>query len=100
MNFSGFRDHTNNLFITDKIVKFTDIITNQIMLIHQFNKKSLPTDLHNIFLHSINIHNYNTPISSNHELHIPQVLSANYGLKHEAESIPRYMTNTKNSLFK
>ena len=76
MNFPGFWDHTNDLFITNKIIKFSDIIiTNQIKLIHQYNKKALPTDLHNLFIHGINTHNYNTRISSNHRLHIPQVRS-------------------------
>ena len=67
MNFSGFREHTNNLLITDKVVKFSNIIiTNQIMLIHHFNKTLVATDLHNLFSHSINSHNYNTRMSSNH----------------------------------
>jgi len=79
LNFSGFIEHTNPLFIKNKIVKFSDIIKmNQLLLANQFYNDVLPGDLRNLLIHSSNVHTHHTRIS-NSAFFIPSIASTNYG---------------------
>ena len=76
INFATFNHHTNPLFLEDKIIKFPDIIKlNQLMLVQQFNNKTLPCQLENLMEPTANIHNHFTHTSSNSGLFIPQISS-------------------------
>ena len=80
INFATFNRHTNPLFLEDKIIKFPDIIKlNQLMLVQQFNNKTLPRQLENLMEHIANIHNHFIHTSSNTGLFIPQISSTNFG---------------------
>ena len=80
INFATSNHHTNPLFLEDKIIKFPDIIKlNQLMLVQQFNNKTLPRQLENLMEHTANIHNHFRHISSNSGLFIPQISSTNFG---------------------
>ena len=57
INFATFNQHTNPLFLDDRIIKFPDVIKlNQLMLVQQFNNKTLPRELENLMEHIANIH--------------------------------------------
>ena len=80
INFATFNQHTNPLFLDDRIIKFPDVIKlNQLMLVQQFNNKTLPHELENLMEHIANIHNHCTHSSSNSGLFIPQISSTNFG---------------------
>ena len=51
VNFAPINSHTTILFLSDKIIKYTDVIKmEQLKLVfHQFKHKRLPTDILNIF---------------------------------------------------
>ena len=70
INFANFNQRTNPLFLDDRIIKFPDVIKlNQLMLVQQFNNKTLPGELENLMEHIANIHNHCTRSSSNSGLH-------------------------------
>ena len=48
------------------------------MFAQQFNSKTLPNELENMLMHTSNIHNHFTRISSNSGLFIPQISSTNF----------------------
>ena len=49
INFATFNQHTNPLFLDDRIIKFPDVIKlNQLMLVQQLNNKTLPHELENL----------------------------------------------------
>ena len=60
LNFAPINSHTNYLFFSDKVIKFTDVIKmEQLKLVFQFNHNMLPTDLLNLFV-------LNSVVSSQH----------------------------------
>ena len=60
LNFAPINSHTNYLFFSDKVIKFTDVIKmEQLKLVFQFNHNMLPTDLFNLFV-------LNSVVSSQH----------------------------------
>ena len=66
INFATFNQHTNPLFLDDRIIKFPDVIKlNQLMLVQQLNNKTLPHELENLMEHITNIRNHCTCSSSN-----------------------------------
>ena len=51
INFSLFKDHTNGLFIENKLLKLQDVIKlNQLLIIYQFHSGRLPNDLDTLSL--------------------------------------------------
>ena len=57
INFAPFNSHTNDMFATDKILKFEDIISfEQLKVVFDFINNKLPDELNNVF----QLNNYNT----------------------------------------
>jgi hypothetical protein len=82
MTFSDFNSHTNPLFINLKLLKVRDIIkSQQLKLVFEFHKNTLPTDLLNMFELNSDFHNYETISSFKHFLHIPKICTVTYGNK-------------------
>ena len=82
MTFSDFRSHTNPLFIKLKMLKVRDIIkSQQLKLVYEFMNNVLPSDLHNLFTLSSDIHNYNLNSVYKQLLHIPRIYTVTYGNK-------------------
>ena len=85
MNSVSYIDHTNPLFIDNRLLKFNDIILmNQLLLAYQYNNNILPDDLQYLFLHASSVHDHNTRVS-NTNFFVPSISSTNYGtfsLKH------------------
>ena len=86
LNFADYYEHTNPLFLENKIIKFPDIIkTHQLIFANQFKNDMLPDDLNCLFTYTTNIHNHRTR-ASNNNLFIPQISSTyhgNYSLKYK-----------------
>ena len=62
------------------VIKFYDIIqTNQVLFGYQFINKTLPKDMLGLFIQNSDIHDHNARENSNHALHIPMIISSNYG---------------------
>ena len=50
INFAPFNSHTNDMFATDKILKFEDIISfEQLKVVFDFINNKLPDELNNLF---------------------------------------------------
>jgi len=80
INSAGFMEHTNPLFIRNNIVKFSDIIKiNQLLLANQFYNEYLPEDLRNLFTYLSKVHSHHTR-KSNSAFFIPAISSTNYGV--------------------
>ena len=90
INFLDYRDPTTNNFYTNKIIKFSDtIITNQLILAYQFNNKQLPLDLKDLFVYSNEIHRYNTRCAITSMFHIPSIRSTHFGKKSLKFTVPQ-----------
>ena len=60
LNFAPINSHTNSLFFSNKVIKFTDVIkVEQLKLVFQSKHNMLPTDLLNLFV-------LNSVVSSQH----------------------------------
>ena len=82
MTFSGFKSHTNPLFLQLKLLKVCDIIKQQqLKLVYEFYKNLLPTDLQSIFELNSDIHSYQTNSAHKHLLHTPRIYTTTYGNK-------------------
>ena len=76
-------------FCSNKLIKFYDIVwTNQVLFGYQFINKTLPKDILDLFIQNSNIHDYNSRSNSNHALHIPMIISSNYGKQSLRYMIP------------
>jgi len=79
MNFASFNDHSNPLFLDNKLLKFNDVILmNQLLLANQFTNDVLPDDLRSLFLQASSVHGHNTRISDA-SFFVPSINSTNYG---------------------
>ena len=79
MNSLTYNDHTNPLFVENKIIKFGDlIVTNQLLLAFEFKMKILPIDLNHLFTYTSDIHTHFTRVSSS-SLYIPEIFTTNFG---------------------
>ena len=79
LNSASFIDHTNPLFIDNRIIKFSDIICiYQLLLANQFINDTLPDDLKCLFSYSRSIHDHNTR-NSKTSFFVPLISSTNYG---------------------
>ena len=95
INFATFNHHTNPLFLEDKIIKFPDIIIlNQLMLVQQFNNKTLPRQLENLMEHTANIHNHFTRTSSNIWLLMFGIISPEYTVIYAITIAVRVLKNS------
>ena len=80
INFAPFNSHTNPLFISDKIIKFTDVIKiEQLKLVFQFTQNMLPTDILNLFKLNSEVNIHGTRNVSNVGLFIPRIHTTNFG---------------------
>ena len=79
MNSASYNDHTNPLFLENRLLKLNDIIVlNQLLLANLFNNKVLPDDLKFLFSRAVCIHDHNTRISDTN-FFVPSINSTNYG---------------------
>ena len=79
LNSASYNDHTNPLFIDNRLLKFNDIILmNQLLLANQFTNDVLPNDLRCLFSHASSVHDHNTRIS-NVSFFVPSISSTNFG---------------------
>ena len=77
MTFSGFRSHTNHLFIKLNILKVREIIKfQQLPLPFYFLNNSLPSDLKKIFKLNVDVHSHGT----RQLFHVPRVDTSTYGI--------------------
>ena len=80
INFAPFNSHTNNLFKSDKILKFEDVIKfEQLKIIHEFKSNSLPKDLSNLFIENKDINCHFTRNVANEGIYIPQIQTKSFG---------------------
>jgi len=85
---TSFNEHTNPLFIKNNILKFTDVIkANQLLLANQFNGKFLPDNLKNLFRYSSEVHSHLTR-TSNLGFFIPSASTTNYGINSLKFQVP------------
>ena len=90
MEFLDFRDSTTKYFYSNEIIKFPDIITtNQLILALQFTKNQLPSDLKELFVHSNELHKYNTRGAATSMFHIPSIRSTHFGKKSLKFTVPQ-----------
>ena len=82
MNFSGYNCHTNDLFSSNNLLKFDDIIkTEHLKIIFDFIHHNLPNDLNNVFDLNVNKNSHITRSVSNDGLFIPQIHTTSFGSK-------------------
>ena len=80
INFAPFNSHTNNLFKSDKILKFDDVIKfEQLKIIYEFKSNSLPNDLSNLFIENKDINCHFTRNVANEGIYIPQIQTKSFG---------------------
>ena len=93
MTFSGFRSHTNHLFIKHKILKVREIIKlQQLQLPFNFLNNSLPSDLKTIFKLNVDVHSHGTK----QLFLVPRVDTSAYGIN----SMKYYCPNLWNNIWK
>ena len=94
LNFAPYNSHTNQFFILDKIIKFTDIIViGQLKLIFKFKQNALPSDLLNLFNLNSDISSQNSRNVSNEGIFIPRIFSTDHGNKSLKFSAPSLWNN-------
>ena len=82
INFSEFNAHTNNLFLTDKLLKLDDIIEfNLLKIIFEFKNNLLPDTLNSLFTKSTEVHSYMTRNAKKSGFFIPSIKSVKHGNK-------------------
>jgi hypothetical protein len=94
LNFAPFNSHTNALFSSDSIVKFTDVIKiEQLKLVFQFKQNMLPTDLRNLFDFNSDISTQYTRNVKKKGLFIPRIYTVNFGNRSLRYSAPLLWNN-------
>ena len=89
MNSVPYNSHTNELFLSNNISKFHDIIKcEQMKLVFQFKNKDLPIELNELFIFNHEISNYETRNVKKQGFFIPNVNTDNFGLKSLRFSAP------------
>ena len=82
INFAPFNSHTNDLFITNKLIKLEDIVkTEKLKVAFDFINKNLPDELMNLFLYNSDVHFHSTRNVCNKGLFIPTINTTAYGNK-------------------
>ena len=75
-------DHTNPLFVNNKLLKLNDIIeSSYVKVMFNIINNKLPPDLSNMFQYSFTVHNYNTRNVSNQGEYIPSINTTAFGIK-------------------
>ena len=78
INFAEYNSHTNLLFKENQLLKFDDIIRNEILkIIFQFTEGGLPNELKKLF--ALNANYYNTRNADKGGLKIPKINTLCYG---------------------
>ena len=89
INFLPINSHTNKLFFDNKLLKFEDIIKVEVMkLVCDFKNNNLPDDLIHLFTLNSEINKYQTRNVCNEGLHIPKIITKNFGLNSLKYSAP------------
>ena len=80
INFAPFNSHTYNLFESDKILKFEDVIKfEQLEIIYEFKSNSFPKDLSNLFIENTDINYHFMRNVANEGIYIPQIQTKSFG---------------------
>ena len=81
INFANYRDHASPLFNNLNVLKITDHVELQnMLLVYDSLNNRLPLVLNNVYTFSQNVHNYETRNSINLKLSIPEVNTTVHGL--------------------
>ena len=79
LTFSGFYEHTNELFIRLELLKFYDLVfLYTALFMFDFHKGNLPSSFENFFIARRKIHSHNTSFASRPTFSLPSVRT-NYG---------------------
>ena len=82
INFASYNSHTSILFSNDKLLKFQDIIKlEQMKIIFEFKRNSLPLDLNNLFQENKEINCHFAWNVIKESLFITQIRTKTYGSK-------------------
>ena len=82
INFSGYNCHTNDLFISNDLLKFDDIIKiERLKIVFDYIHQNLPTDLNNLFDLNVNINSHKTRNVASDGLFIPLIRTVSFGSK-------------------
>ena len=94
LNFAPINSHTNLLFLSDKIIKITNVIKiEQLKLVFQFKHNMLPTDILKLFKLNSVVSSPNTRNVFNEGLFIPRIYTTGYGNKSLRYSAPLLWDN-------
>ena len=103
MNFKPFNCHTNELFASNEITKLDDLVKiEQINLAYQFNYKSLPTDIMDLF--QLNVNRYSTRNMADGGILVPPIKTLSYGersIRYAIQTIwNKFIKNNDHNRFK
>ena len=97
INFAEYNSHTNLLFKENQLLKFDDIIRNEILkIIFQFTEGGLPNELKKLF--ALNINYYNTRNTDKGGLKIPKIKTLCYGNRSLRYSGPKLLDQWENEV--
>ena len=94
LNFAPINSHINFLFLSDKLIKFTDVVKmEQLKLVFQFKHNMLPTDLLNLFELNSVVSSHCTRNVSKEGMFIPRIYTISFGIKSFRYSAPLLWNN-------
>ena len=93
INFVPINTHTNLLFLSDKIIKCTDVVKTEQKLVFQFKHKMSPTDILNLFHLNSVVSSQCTRNVINEGLFVPRIYTTCYGNKSLRYSAPLLWNN-------
>ena len=111
INFAPYRSPSNNLYQNSKILKFSDSIKLQdILLIHDYLNKKIPTSLQEWFQFkpAASIHHYPSSVARHFQMEIPKIKNQTYGefsigfqsVKHWNNIVSRFSQNELHTVSK
>ena len=85
MSFAPYNSNVDQSFLDFKMLKVRDVIKlQQLKVVYDFQDKTLPDDLMDLFRLSSNVHSTNQTLNSalNNLIHIPKIKTVSYGNHH------------------
>ena len=82
MSFAPYNSNVDQSFLDFKMLKVRDVIKlQQLKVVYDFQDKTLPDDLMDLFRLSSNVHSTNQTLNSalNNLIHIPKIKTVSYG---------------------